>query len=191
MKKLSILILLTFFSFIGNAQTSLKGCMGINFGDSKAKVRQVMSTKNGFELYKDDEVTLSYLNGTFAGHEAIGAVFAFYQNQLHTAVILLKVEQEPKVMDFYYEILGELKDRYSMQYQSAHVYRSPYYAGDGYTVTAIKLGYADIGSAFSFDDGNVIAVDITNSIGLKLTYQDGALIKKAIEQNKEKNNQDY
>lgn len=191
MKKLSVLVLLTVINLIATAQTNLKGCMGLSFGDNKARVREVMATKEGYELYKSEPATISYMNGSFAGHEAVGAVFAFYKDKLHTIVVLLKVEQEPKVMDFYYEILGELKNKYNIEYQSAHVYRSPYFAGDGYTLSAIKNGYADIGSLFKFDDNNVISVDITSGILLKLTYQDGVLIKQAIEETKEKNNQDY
>lgn len=190
MKKL-LFIILTLFSTIANAQTTLKGCMGINFGDSKSHVRSVMSTKTDYHPYKDEPGSLSYTEGSFAGHTTVGAIFKFYQDKLHTIVILLEVPQEPKVMDFYYEILNDLKDKYGIMYDKNHIYRSPYFAGDGYTVSGIKMGYIDIGSMFSFDDTNVIGVDITSSISIKLTYQDGHLIDEAIEAEKDKQKQDY
>lgn len=190
MKKL-LFIILTFFSIVANAQTTLKGCMGINFGDSQSHVRSVMSTKQGFHPYKDETGGLSYTEGSFAGHKAVGAIFRFYQDKLHTIVILLEIDPEPKAMDFYYEILNDLKDKYGIMYEKSHVYRSPYFEGDGYTVSGIKMGYIDIGSVFSFDDTNVIGVDITKTMSLKLTYQDGHLIDAAIEADKNKHEQDY
>lgn len=191
MKKLLTVLLISFTSVFSNAQTSLKGCMGINFGDSQSHVRSVMSTKDGFHAYKDEDGSLSYTEGNFAGHTAIGAVFKFHQDKLHTIIILLEIPQEPKAMDFYYGILNDLKDKYGVMYEKNHVYRSPYFAGDGYTVSGIKMGYIDIGSLFSFDDTNVIGVDITSSISIKLTYQDGHLIDAAVEAAKNKQKQDY
>lgn len=191
MKRLltSLTLLLTIVT--ANAQTTLKGCMGINFGDSQSHVRSVMSTKKDFNPYKDEPGGLSYTEGNFAGNKAVGAIFKFHQDKLHTIVILLEIEQEPKAMDFYYGILNDLKDKYGIMYEKSHVYRSPYFAGDGYTISGIKMGYIDISSLFSFDDTNVIGVEITTSISLKLTYQDGHLIDAAVEAEKNKQKQDY
>lgn len=191
MKKLLTILLISFTSIIANAQTSLKGCMGVNFGDSKAHVKSVMSTKSGFNPYKDDPDGLSYTDGSFAGHEAVGAIFKFYQDKLHTIIILLEIDPEPKAMDFYYSILNDLKDKYGVMYDKNHIYRSPYFAGDGYTVSGIKMGYIDISSLFTFDDGNALQVSITSTMSLKLIYQDGHMIDAAIEADKEKNNADY
>lgn len=191
MKKLLSIISIILITISVNAQTTLKGCMGIEFGDSQSHVRSVMTTKQGFEPYKNEPGGLSYTGGSFAGHKAVGAIFRFYQDKLHTIVILLEIEPEPKAMDFYYEILNDLKDKYGVMYEKNHVYRSPYFEGDGYTVSGIKMGYIDIGSIFSFDDTNVIGVDITKSMSLKLTYQDGHLIDAAVEADKNKHQQDY
>jgi hypothetical protein len=191
MKKLFLIIIFTILGLITNAQTTLKGCMGINFGDSKSQVKAVMNTKKDFNPYKDESDGLSYTEGSFAGHEAVGAIFKFYQDKLHTIIILLEIKQEPKAMDFYYEVLNDLKDKYGVMYDKGHVYRSPYFAGDGYTVSGIKMGYIDIQSLFTFDDTNALAVSITSDISLKIVYQDGHLIDAAIEAEKNKQKQDY
>lgn len=189
MKKL-FLLLFTILTLGVDAQ-ELTGCMGINFGDNKTTVRNVVAAKGGFEFYKETPTTLSYMNGSFAGHKCIGAVFHFYDNQAHTLILLLEVDQAPKVMNFYYEICSELQERYLVEPQKYHTFRSPYREGDGYTHNAIKLGYADIASIFTFPDGNVISVTVTESLTVKVTYQHSSLAGTAIDSNNKERSKDY
>jgi len=189
MRKL-FLLLFTLLTLGVNAQ-ELTGCMGISFGDSKSKVRSLIATKQGFEFYKETPTTLSYTNGTFAGRKCIGAVFHFYDNQAHTLVMLVEVENAPKVMDLYQEVVSELSEKYGIQAENAHVYRPPYTEGDGYTASAISNGYVDIMSVFRFADGNVISVTITKGLTVKVTYQHSSLAGTAIDANNKQRAKDY
>lgn len=175
------------------AQTSLTGAMGLKFGGSRLETKSAMASKSGFEFYKESSETnsISYMNGSFAGHTAVGAVMHFYNDQLHTITILLDVEQEPKATDLYYEVIGELKNKYNINPDQAHYFRYPYTEGDGHTVTALKKGYADMVTMFKFDDGNVISVSITSSISIKLVYQNTKLADLAVNKNNEKRSVDY
>jgi len=192
MKKL-LLIATMLFTFNASAQNELTGCMGLNFGDSETKAMQAMSTKPGFELYREspERGTVSYLNGIFAGREAVGAVLHFYDHKLHTITILLEVSQPPKVMDLYYEVVTDLQTKYNLIPRYVHKYRYPYEEGDGHTVTAIKGGYADIGCLLSFGDGNALTVSITENISIKVVYQHSDMAQKAIDAIQQKNKNDY
>ncbi len=179
-------------NFTVNAQ-NLNGCMGINFGDSKQSVRTTMGTKPGFEFYKENSETntVSYMNGTFAGHKAIGGVMHFYKDELHTITILLDVDQEPRATELYYEVINELKTKYNVTPEQAHYFKYPYTEGDGHTITALKRGYADMITLFKFDDGNVISVSITSSISIKIAYQNTRIAGLAIDENNQKRSNDY
>lgn len=190
MKKL-FLVLCSVLTFSANAQ-ELTGCMGISFGESKEKVRSAMDSKPGFEFNKEvPGVGFSYLNGTFAGRDCIGAVFQFHNNQLHTLKVLVNVETQSAVMDLYYSIVAELKEKYGVTPEYFHKYRYPYAANDGHTVTAIKLGYADIECLFTFPDSRYISVAVTKSISINLTYQDGVLAAPALNEVDQTNKKDY
>ena len=192
MKKL-LLIAAVLIGFNANAQNELTGCMGLNFGDSENKAMQTMSTRPGFELYKEspENSTISYINGIFAGRVAVGAVLFFHEHKLHTITILLEVPAEPKVMDQYYEVVDDLKTKYNLIPRYNHIYRYPYEEGDGHTVTAIKKEYADIQCLFAFSDGNALTVGITKGVSIRVTYQHSEMAQKAIDARDQKNKNDY
>jgi hypothetical protein len=189
MKKLLILFMMI-LSFSSYSQ-ELTGCMGINFGDPKHRVKEVKNQKGGFVAYKDNPGALLYTNGSFAGHDAVGAVFRFYDNRMHTAVILLVVDQKPMVMSFYRNILSELTEKYGVTPEKIHTFKRPYYEGDGYEHNAISLGYAELFAVFRFNNDNAISVEVTKDLSLKITYQNHELASKEIDQNKQKNSNDY
>lgn len=194
MKKLLFVITAVVISFTASAQSdSLTGCLGIKFGSNYSVTKSAMTSKPEFELYTDKpaEGMLSYLNGTFGGRKAVGAVFKFYQNQLHSIVVLVDVEQNPKVTEMYYAVILDLEKKYGISMTAAHSFKSPYHEGDGYTHNAIKLGYATMRSYHIFPDGNALEVSITESLSIKVEYQMTALLEKAVNAQTEQRNQDY
>lgn len=193
MKKIIFAIITVLIPFFGLAQNeSLGGCMGIKFGTNVNQVKESIKSKNlGFKIYGDTPELVSFTGGFFAGHECVGAIFYFYNNSLHTVKILLSVKQSPKAFEFYEEIVGEVQSKYGIIPVKSHVFRSPYYEGDGYTASAIKSGYADIMSLFTFQDNNAISVKITENLDVMLTYQDSKLASVAIDENNKKIQGDY
>lgn len=189
MKKLLILFLMI-LGLNSNAQ-ELTGCMGIQFGETKAIVKQKMTEKPGFELYNSNEETVSYINGTFAGRKAVGAVFKFIKNELHTVIILLDVESEPMIMREYQNVLNDLNDKYGVKFEKIHNFKKPYYEGDGYEHNAIRLGYADIFAYYEFSNDCAMSVIITKDMSIKLTYQDTKRAEVAVDKNKQNNSKDY
>lgn len=175
------------------AQEKLTGAMGLDFGISKEQAMEVMSKKAGFEFYREMAVgkTISYTNGIFAGRQCVGAVLHFHENKLHTIVILLESKPEAKTVDLYDEVVGDLQVRYNLIPKQYHQFKSPYEAGDGYTVSAIRLGYADLTTLFAFGDSNVISVNITQACSIKLTYQHTVLAEPAINQQNSERTKDY
>lgn len=192
MKKLLIAVAVL-FSFTACAQEKLTGAMGLDFGTSKEQAMQVMATKAGFEFYKEMAVnkTISYTNGVFAGRPCVGAVLHFHENKLHTIVILLESKPEARTLELYNDVISDLQVRYNLIPKEYHNYKYPYKEGDGYTVSAIKLGYADLTTLFAFGDSNVISVNITQSCSVKLTYQHTALAEPAINEQNSERSKDY
>lgn len=192
MKKLLFLFAILFSTSIF-AQQTLTGAMGLEFGMSESQAKQIMSNRAGFEFYKENPInnTVSYTNGIFAGRQCVGAILHFYNHKLHTIVVLVESKPEAKTLDLYNEVIGELQVRYNLIPKEYHNYRSPYSAGDGYTLSAIKLGYADLTTLFAFGDSNVISVNITQSLSLKLTYQHTELAGPAIDAQSKEKSKDY
>lgn len=191
MKKL-LLALAILFSTVANSQ-QLTSCMGIEFGDSKQTVMTKMNSKPEFEFYKENSAssTVSYTGGKFAGRQCVGAVFHFYDNQTHTITILIDPGQNIKVMDVYKEVIAELKDKYMVEPFQSHKYQSPYSEGDGYTTSAIKLGYAEIATYFTFPDENAILVEVTQSLSIKVQYQHTKLARLFYEGKNKQRTNDY
>lgn len=171
----------------------LIGCMGIEFGDSKQTVMTKMNSKSEFEFYKasPDGSTLSYTGGKFAGRQCVGAIFRFYDDQAHTVTILIDPGQNIKVMEVYNEIVAELKNKYPVEPFQSHKYQSPYSEGDGYAISAIKLGYAEIATYFTFPDENAILVEIIQSLSIKVQYQHTKLASLFYEGKNKQRTNDY
>lgn len=191
MKKL-LLVLAILFSTVANSQ-QLTGCMGIEFGDSKQTVMTKMNSKPEFIFYREnpENGTVSYTNGKFAGRQCVGMVYFFYDDQAHTITILVKPEQAIKIVDVYNEIVSELKNKYMVESFQSHKYQEPYAEGDGFTVSAIRLGYAEIATYFTFPDENAISVEITTELSIKVQYQHTKLARLFFSNSDEKRVNDY
>lgn len=192
MKKLLFLFAILFSTSVF-AQTQLTGCMGLEFGMKETQARAIMANKAGFEFYKDNPSTgtVSYLNGIFAGRKCVGAILHFYNDKLHTVIILIESDPSTKAVELYEEVVSDLQIKYNLIPKEYHRYKSPYEEGDGHTLSAIKLGYADLTTLFAFGDSNVISVSVTQSLSIKLTYQSAELSAPAIDAQNKSNSQDY
>lgn len=190
MKKLLTTLLCIGMMWVANGQ-QLTGCMGVNFGSSTDQVKAIIGAKPGVELYTNTPETISYLNGKWGSRNCVGSIFKFYQNQLHSIVILVEAPAKPQIMDLYNEIVNDLENKYGVSFIKSHNFKYPYEEGDGHEMTAIKGGYATIASYVTLADGNSMAVSITESLSVKVEYQHAELIQKAIDVQKENNNKDY
>lgn len=189
MKKL-LLVLAVLFSFNGYAQ-EMTGCLGNKFGESVSTVKQTMAGKPEFEFNKQVPTGISYLGGKYGAYNCVGVVFQFYNDKLHTIKVLVDPDAVPKILDNYYAIVTDLRNKYGVEPQYAHRYRYPYEANDGHTVTAIRNGYADIACLFQFPEDKAIVIEITQTLTIKISYQDGKLADAAINENEKKNQSDY
>ena len=194
MRKLLLLLTFIVTSLVTQAQEQqLTGCMGIQFGDSKETVLTKMKSKPEFKYYRTstETNTISYMNGKFAGRECVGAVYHFYDNQLYSITILLDPGLKTKALSLYETVGDELFSRYGIEPVKAHKFQNPYTEGDGYTTTAISLGYADLKSYMLFPDENIICLSITNSLSVSIEYQHTSLAQSAINERNKKRTTDY
>lgn len=178
---------------------NLDSFFGVKFGSPQEAVKKVMLSKPGCKLdTKDsDDNTLVFSGVKFAGRETFLIVFNFVNNKFHTAKVLIPSSLPSKAILLYNEIKSELNEKYYLTLDDFENYEYPYEKGDGYTESAIKLGKATFTAFWVFsntnstEDKNSISLQVTETLDILLTYQDGALIKEAVQKRKDQDFKDY
>jgi len=197
MKKVYLLLLMLcmFVSGYGQSKDTLDGFFGCKFGSSRQVVKAIMLSKAGSKVYSEDVNSIIFTGVKFAGHKVNVIIFQFVNNKFHTAKVLLSSPYESGVIDLYNDIKSGINERYYVTDGDYERYDEPYYKDDGYTISAIKLGKANFSAYWEFsnsrsdkeDDSNTISVEISQSLSVIISYQDGVLINEVIK----KNNKDY
>lgn len=192
-----VLLLFIIISITCNAQ-NLDGFFGIKFGSTREQVKSIMlERKNGkIDLENCSEKKLIFDNVKFAGRMSQFVLFSFVNNKFHTAKVIIKEPLESKVVDVYNDIKTELNTKYFKTTDDFENYKSPYEKGDGYTETAIKVGKLTIAAYWTFknpnsDAENLISLEIDEKMLIKIGYQDGLLIKEAVNIKNKENFSDY
>lgn len=190
MKNTIILIFAAIFWLGATAQENeLRGGMGLNFGSSKEDAKAMMKTKHPEAKFDEEKNNvLFYMGGTWIGKKVL--IWAFrYTNadKLHTMSVYMEPVNSVEVFNRYDDVVKDLSSKYGEPTETIANWRYPYEAKDKYDhgVVAIKnekcvmmtywqwpnpLGTAE-------DLKNSILVEITKDMSIKVTYQDGVLIK--------------
>lgn len=197
MKKVYLLLLMLcmFVSGYSQSKDTLNGFFGCKFGSNKQTIKSIMTSKTGSKIYSENDNSIIFTGVKFAGHKANVIIFQFINNKLHTAKVLLSSTYESGVIDLYNDIKNGINEKYYVTDDDYERYDEPYYKDDGYTISAIKLGKANFSAYWDFsnpksdkeEDNNTISVEITQSLSVIISYQDGVLINEVIK----KNNKDY
>lgn len=202
MKNLMIAIALMFVSQTIDAQTTnLPGCFGLNFGCSRQEVKDMMRLKHPeAEILKDDQKSLGYSGGTWAGRDAYIWIFAFTSDgKLHTATVSMKPDKESGIWTLYDDVCQDLTDKYGSEKIDNEDWLYPYTSKDKYTygVSALKMGKVTIYKTWVFandtptdDDDNALQIKISDGVYVTVKYQDGVLIQDVVRQNSEKRKSD-
>jgi hypothetical protein len=199
MKKVLFIVILLMFSTLIFAQ-SLDGFLGLRFGTTADSVKKIMLAKPGCKLgVKSTKDVLMFTDCKFAGRGATLIVFRFINNKFHTGRVFLSPSLDSKIVELFNTVKGELNERYYTTTQDYERYDYPYEKGDGYYESAIKLGKAHFSAYWDFtnpksenkEDNNIISLEIDEDMYVIIGYQDGALIKEAVEAQKSKDYKDY
>ena len=191
MKKF-ILISLFLLPFLGFSQThkAITGFLNIPFGSSKATVINAIKAKGGiFEAKESKENVLDFSDVPLGLRKSVLLIVKFVDDKAFEADFFFSPDLEAHIIDYYDSINKDLTLIYG-EGNSFKNFKEPYTDGDGYEISAIKLGNADYSTYWpkdAKDDANSVGTNITNTMFIRLRYQDAKLVDIAIAKQNEKN----
>ena len=190
-------LLLTNVSLAQEAKATLDSFWGIKFGSSMAEAKKIILAKKTGTLNEKDASDTSIVleKAEFAGKTTFAIILQFVDDKFHTAKVVFKPTLEARVFELYDSVKKDINDKYYKTEKDYKFFKSPYEDGDGYETTALKVGKATFTALWTFkqtdDFTNSVSLEINESLFVILNYQDGKLIKQAIDKQKNKNAKDY
>ena len=157
----------------------LDGIMNIKFGSSIDVVKKAMLARPGcFINEKRSDSSYLFFDGVnFGEREALFVSFKFYKNKFYTASVFIRPAFEQKLADLYNDLKTELETKY---------------------FKAKEYPKAPLGLLWEFKNNNpkenvynTILLEVTETMNIKLTYEDGLLILLVLKAQKAKSNSDY
>lgn len=160
MKKILLFLIFVSISASTLGQTP-DGVLGVKFGESKERVKSVMTDKFLIpdNTRSTDEV-LIYLGGIFAGEKVQSTAFFFYENKLQQIMILLKTDSSI--------VFDNIKTAFTNKYKL-----DPAIVDDvciwsfGKSTTVILANNKDNGIVVSYKD-NTLDLERINKIAIDL-----------------------
>ena len=184
-------------SFAQETKANVDGFWGMKFGSSVAECRKIILSKNTgtIDAKNSSETKIIIDNPEFAGKKPAFIALLFVNDKFHTSKTFFKPTSAARVFELYDSIKGELNDKYYKTKEDFKIFKSPYYDGDGYEASAIRLGKATVAAFWTFNQSDesktVISLQIEESLLVNLSYQDDKIADQAIEKQKNKNAKDY
>jgi hypothetical protein len=190
MKKLPFLILLILSISVSAQTKQIEGFLGIKFGSTKEQTIAAMKLRGAIlKTSTNDPDILEFKNVKLGHRDAVIFDVRFVKNKAFQADFYFLAPLESQTIEYYDGLVSDISDVYGPG-KSFKNFKSPYQDGDGFEMTAIKLGKAEYSTFWIIGD-NSIAEKILPAMGIKLTYQDTALTQLAIDEQKDKEKADY
>lgn len=158
---------------------NLDGIMNIKFGSSLGVVKKEMLARPGCFLNaeRSDSNYLFFDGVSFGGRETLFVSFKFYKNHFYTASVYIRPAFEQKLADLYTDLKTELETKY--------------FKAKDYPKVPLGLLWEFKNKNSKENISNTIVLEVTETMNIKLTYQDGLLILPVLKAQKAKNNSDY
>jgi hypothetical protein len=197
MKNITIM-LISLLSFNIHGQTTeeiplnekiLTAPIGLSFGMSPAQVKVVMAKKKSIPDLKLSKKDRLIFNKVKVGPKTTNFIMMLFVDGKLFDVMMFYDELEANLQERF-DVLKETLDN---KYGSGEYYRnfeSPYHDGDGYEMQAIRLGKGSISSYWTFKNAT-ISLEITESLDIKLVYEDEKLAKNFFDRKKAKEESDF
>ena len=188
MKSLLLFSLLSLISQSLPAQ-SPDGFLGVSFGASEARAREIMAQKNGCTLDEEHKVPgyLSYMNASFAGHKTLYVSFMFVYDKFFRGTAYFDPDPRLPVLSQYRQIKTEF----------IQLYATPSSVSEVYDEQGIKSGQVIFSCNWLFPNHTdpdplacqVVSLSIAEEMVVKLTCTDGKILKWAnLEKKRRANN---
>ena len=158
---------------------NLDGIMSIKFGSSIDVVKKAMLARPSCTINekRSDTNRLYFNEQNFGGRETLFVLFKFYKNKFHTASVFIRPAFEQKLADLYTDLKKELEAKY--------------FKATEYPTVPLGLLWEFKNKNSKENIYNTIIMEVTETMNIKLTYQDGLLILPVLKAEKAKNNSDY
>lgn len=100
---------------------------------------------------------MAMLTGKFGGKDVTVAVYASERSSLVYQVIVVFPNETSwySLKSYYRELKNSLSTKYGAPYNSNEYFSSPYHEGDGYEMSAVRLGKVHYVSRFSTPSGQI------------------------------------
>jgi hypothetical protein len=154
---------------------------GLNWGSDLNSIKWYAKS-NGFSSYEYVHNSHLFNAGSFAGRKFSFAQFKECSGVgLHTFKVFYHATNAT-YQDIYDNAVALYTKKYGQPRDSLRFFKSPYYDGDGYEFSAVRNGKAYISSFWEVGD-SAIMIEVTNTGGVAVVYQDSARFKrcKAVE----------
>lgn len=155
-----------------------------------------MLLKEGITInhkFSDEDMAV-FDGGTFGGRKALSFILLFADGMFCKGSVIFH-PKEHEVIRKYEEWVKDLSEKYGKPDDSFHHFLNPYSKGDGHETTAIRVGKGTFMAIWRFpvpnSEPNVLGVRITDSLAIRLAYEQGALMTRFTEQRKQKQRKDY
>lgn len=175
MKKICMALMLCLVSIVCFGEHQV--FKGVSMGETGTSFIKQLTTSGGLKLTKEEDITNCHiysLSGSFAGYDNC-EIFVYALPDLSAvfkAVVFLPEQtgwyslksQFNKLKDAYINKYGTYKRYY-------HDFDEPYYEGDGYEMSAVRLEKCNYFVYWEFEYGSV-GITISKYKQVKITYED-------------------
>lgn len=128
---------------------------------------------DGFSLSENNVANSVALNGNFAGQKAGILISAtiISKTVYQVCVMFEKIPSFWSAKSKFNEFVESYTKKYGIPTRSLRSFNSPYYEGDGYEDSAMRLGKVNYASIWTLDEGSII-VTIMNTGATAIMYRD-------------------
>lgn len=186
-----LLIVLLVSSFTLRAQEKqVDSFLGIKFGSSKSEVLKAMTARGSVLNSKESKADVQNYDNVKIGNRRVDLFSVrFVDNKVFQADFYFIPKLEANTIDFYNEIVQDITLVYGAG-DSFKNFQKPYEEGDGYELTAIKLGKAKYKTYWTRKN-TIVTEIIPDAMAIRLEYQDSDLVQIAINKQNEVKKSDF
>jgi hypothetical protein len=176
---------------------NLNGFLGVEFGSSIETTKEKLQDRFGGNLNvnSSDSDYLFYDLITFGGRQSEYLLLSFLDDKFAKATVMIKPKLESKIIETYKAIKKEINEKYFISLKDYELYDYPYEKNDGHTESGISLGKVTFSTYWNFQNSDLeedcIAVEITEDLEIRISYENSDLITQIINRHNQKNSLDY
>jgi hypothetical protein len=195
MKTLFTIIIISLFLFTISYAGEQKGFLGIPWGASKEKIKEVMSQREGVKYFKIEKdsignTIIGFDGGKFGGFNIGFWMFNIGPDGFYSVSIFTPIEFEPQAFDKYNEVVEAISSKYGPPTKIIEKYRSPFSKKDGNEILALKTGHVTLRAAWYLKE-TLIGVTLSPKPDIMISYRGRELFLKEIERRSAKEKKDF